>query len=86
MSIMPPQSLEKLRIKIISLQAEKNKLQVQLSAAEELLSELYQICGPLVSEKVLDNISAAARRRKLPHKTLLPYYHVVNGFPLSEGK
>jgi len=40
-----------------------------------LLAELYQVCGVLgASEKVLDNISAAAAGKDIPHATLLPYH------------
>lgn len=41
--------------------------------AKMLFAELYQICGGLgCNSKILDNLSAASRGLKPPHKTLLP--------------
>ena len=40
----------------------------------DLLGELYQVLGALdAPAHVLDQVLAAAERRKLPHKTLLPF-------------
>jgi hypothetical protein len=42
--------------------------------ARTLFAELYQICGALgCNAKILDNLSAASRGLKPPHKTLLPF-------------
>jgi hypothetical protein len=42
--------------------------------AKTLFAELYQICGTLgCNAKTLDNISAASRGLRPPHKTLLPF-------------
>lgn len=42
--------------------------------AKMLFAELYQICGALgCNAKILDNLSAASRGLKPPHKTLLPF-------------
>jgi hypothetical protein len=46
-----------------------------MSELKKLVAELYQVCGVLnAPAKVLDQLSAAANGKRLPHKTLLPFH------------
>ena len=51
-----------------------------------LCAEMYQVAGVLgAPEQVLDNLSAAAAGKPLPHKTLLPF-HVPASQPAAPAK
>lgn len=50
------------------------KKKITVKDIKILCSELYQICGALeCNSAILDNLSAASRGLKPPHKTLLPF-------------
>lgn len=53
---------------------EMNWVAEQRDQLRSLCAEVYQVAGVLgASVKVLDNLSAAAVGKELPHGTLLPY-------------
>lgn len=75
-SMLCVSELTVLRVKDVWQEDDLNKSwrEGRAQQKDDLLFELYQICGQLnANPKVLDNIYAALEGHVLPHKTLLPY-------------
>jgi hypothetical protein len=60
---------------------------LELERLRDLCSEVYQVAGALgASDRVLDNLWAAAAGKPIPHDTLLPYAPEQNPKSVASDK